>query len=947
MDSHRAQNRAQNRAQSSTQISPTTARRQLVDETLRRSRDQGGMTLLVDGLAGMGKTYLLHALVSAAKEDGNWRVLVVRADEIESGEPYSFIERMVAASRITDWQFDPDAQTSPVVVARDYIRRLFTGETAPEYVVIIDDAQWIDLESQRVLRYMIPRVTHRKMLITFGVRSPHEPGSLGEFLTHLTAENPLDEHLNLAPLSPTEITALALDRLGVGISVLTAQRMFDVTGGSFLSVDSMLAALTPDEIAQLHLAWDTPIRALVANNDILLHQFIKLSPEAARTSELVCLAGHELSRDDLAAAAQSLGEPVHLDEAIKAGVLSESGFGSTIMPRHALLAQAVRETVEPQRSRVVFQALASVTTGYRSLRHTLLGAEQWDVHLHDSVNAFVLDATDKGNLNIASEVLRAALTLASSPEDRMPLIESLALVHMRGKTGYHMLDLLDEIEQFPPSMLHEFMSIVISAHKVGQELPMERVQKLLTTKPQSSDELAILAFFAFMIVILSMRSKDISTVPALIGMAKSFIEQAPAEASELADPRLSWIVQQQGHLLVLDCYLMVQDQISAKLDLAAEALPDLTRRIHELPTESLKVDALVAVAGAQIAVGNVTEGRALAQRGVDLLDHVSEPWAASTARLILADCLVLQGELTAASELMKLTEEVAYTSLDVETRSTWAALRVMIAAVTGHKDAPLYARRLSGQQEVVWEGYGPDLAILAQCELARSLDDSAGVLQASTGSWADRLTNTRHGFLTYRAHALIENKQLSEASELVEQLAEWRGSRWQEYWGTLDWLHARLAQANNDPVTARTHYEAAITERAFPLPVGLTLADFGKFLLDQGQEEAGQEMLGSAITVLEQIGAEAYLPRIRRARGARSADQLARSQEFVLSSLTERERQIVAHLIKGRSNNQIAESLVVSVTTVRSHVSNVLRKLRISSRGEVARLLRDEVKTAD
>ncbi|MGO1434135.1 MAG: LuxR C-terminal-related transcriptional regulator [Canibacter sp.] len=32
----------------------------------------------------------------------------------------------------------------------------------------------------------------------------------------------------------------------------------------------------------------------------------------------------------------------------------------------------------------------------------------------------------------------------------------------------------------------------------------------------------------------------------------------------------------------------------------------------------------------------------------------------------------------------------------------------------------------------------------------------------------------------------------------------------------------------------------------------------------------------------------------------------------------------------------------MSVATVRSHVSNVLRKLQVSSRGEVAKLLREE-----
>lgn len=918
------------------------------------------MTLLVDGLAGMGKTYLLRDLIEAARSatpaaepveaavpagSGGWQVTYVRADEIESGEPYSFIERFIASSGVPDWHFVPDGQTSPIVVARECIRRLVGEGETRERVMIIDDAQWIDVDSQRVLRYMIPRVTRRSILLAFGVRTPHDPDSFGEFLTQLVTDSPLDLHYQVAPLTAPEITALALDRLGIGISALTAQRMLDVTGGSFLRVDSMLAALTADEISQLHFAWDTPIRSQITDNDILLHQFNQLSPEAQGTSELVCLAGHELSHDDLAEAARVLGEPVNLDEAIRAGVLGESGFGSTIMPRHALLSQAVSATVAPERARAVYQALAQVTEGYRSLRHTLLGAEQWNDELHERVNTYVLNATGKGNLSIASEVLRAALALATDPADRMSLLESLALVHMLGKTGYLMLDLIDEIEQLPYNVLHEFMFIVISAHKIGQELPMERIQRLLASTPETPDDRAILAFFAFMIVILSMRSKDLAMVPALIGMAKGLIEQAPSEASELTDPRLGWMVQKQGHLLVLDSYLMVQDQMMAKLDLAAAALPELTRRIDELPDQPLKVDAMVAVAGAQLAIGNVGEGRTLAQQGVDLLDRVSEPWAASTARLILADCMVLQGDLEEASELMSVTEEIAYTALDIETRVTWAALRLIITAISAPDDVAVHAKRARGQHEVAWEGYGPDLAILAECELARMQGDTAAILHASSGSWADGILNTRHGFLTYRANALIDTGRLADAAELVEQLAKWRGTRWQEYWGTLDWLRARLAQANGDAATARWHYEAALDQRAFPLPLGLTLADFGRFLIEQGQNDAGREVLESSIAVLEQMGAESYLAKIRAEVGEPSAAVITatgRDRERLLNALTDRERQIVEHLVKGRSNNQIAESLVVSVTTVRSHVSNVLRKLHLSSRGEVARLLRHE-----
>lgn len=52
-------------------------------------------------------------------------------------------------------------------------------------------------------------------------------------------------------------------------------------------------------------------------------------------------------------------------------------------------------------------------------------------------------------------------------------------------------------------------------------------------------------------------------------------------------------------------------------------------------------------------------------------------------------------------------------------------------------------------------------------------------------------------------------------------------------------------------------------------------------------------------------------------------------------SLTERERQLALHLLKGRSNKELAELLCISIHTVKTHVSRILRKLGLKSRAEL------------
>jgi DNA-binding NarL/FixJ family response regulator len=52
--------------------------------------------------------------------------------------------------------------------------------------------------------------------------------------------------------------------------------------------------------------------------------------------------------------------------------------------------------------------------------------------------------------------------------------------------------------------------------------------------------------------------------------------------------------------------------------------------------------------------------------------------------------------------------------------------------------------------------------------------------------------------------------------------------------------------------------------------------------------------------------------------------------------LTRRERQVALLVARGLTNRQIAEELVVSERTVEMHVSNILGKLDLTSRAQVA-----------
>jgi DNA-binding NarL/FixJ family response regulator len=71
---------------------------------------------------------------------------------------------------------------------------------------------------------------------------------------------------------------------------------------------------------------------------------------------------------------------------------------------------------------------------------------------------------------------------------------------------------------------------------------------------------------------------------------------------------------------------------------------------------------------------------------------------------------------------------------------------------------------------------------------------------------------------------------------------------------------------------------------------------------------------------------------------ARRLTQVLRSGPAGPALLTPRERQILVLLGEGRSNREIANVLVISERTARTHVSNVLSKLNLTSRTQAALL---------
>lgn len=69
------------------------------------------------------------------------------------------------------------------------------------------------------------------------------------------------------------------------------------------------------------------------------------------------------------------------------------------------------------------------------------------------------------------------------------------------------------------------------------------------------------------------------------------------------------------------------------------------------------------------------------------------------------------------------------------------------------------------------------------------------------------------------------------------------------------------------------------------------------------------------------------------------SDRNQEAEPDKLASLSERERDVLQHLVAGKANREIAEALCISIKTVEFHRANIRKKLGVSSLPDLFRLV--------
>jgi DNA-binding NarL/FixJ family response regulator len=93
------------------------------------------------------------------------------------------------------------------------------------------------------------------------------------------------------------------------------------------------------------------------------------------------------------------------------------------------------------------------------------------------------------------------------------------------------------------------------------------------------------------------------------------------------------------------------------------------------------------------------------------------------------------------------------------------------------------------------------------------------------------------------------------------------------------------------------------------------------------------DFVGSSVNVRRRIA-----PQFIDDEPSAAAAQNAENEK--LKQLTLREREVLDHLVRGHANKIIAYKMDIRQTTVKAHVTNIMRKLGVNSRGQAVALFR-------
>ncbi|WP_165965483.1 ATP-binding protein [Actinomadura bangladeshensis] len=779
------------------------------------------------------------------------------------------------------------------------------GEREP-VVLVIEDAHWADGSTRDLVSFLFRNPPRGRVLPVVTFR-PEEPGTRPLFaglarLPHVT-------RVDLPPLTRSEVADQVRGILGAADPALVRDAHARA-GGNPLFVEAL--AGSPDEAVPGSL------------RDLLLGR-VRGLPEGSRAALRAASAGgervgHALLAAVLAAVAglPESGLSAALRDAVDHGLLVADGDGYAF--RHALIRDAVHEDLLP---------------GERAALHRRYAeAIEHSPHLSDApASALAVHWQGCGD---HAQALAAAWRAAGERRAATAYAEQLALLE-------RVLELWDRVPSAEALTGLSRSEVLEAAGDAAGAFGDPRrglpfVQRALAETDRDRDPDRAARLLALRAMMAGYQGRD-DELDDLREAERLAARPTPARVHVLA--RLS-------------ARLLVYGETGEGERFSREGL-DLARTVGAGPADGLRLTA--AAAAARDGDGDLAALRRL--RHDDL-----GPWELTRVLNLLAHCALNRGR--AAEALRHTAEGLAVAERAGLAHSAGVALAVneveaLYRLGRWEEAAQTLRRRLDRHhgpalrvQLMIWRvallaargtGPEPDPEALA-VPLGGGPPQTALPLAQMIIEW--RLAEDDRPAARAALDAVLRHPRLTVQPcflwPLLESAARAGGPRLPEIADLAARLPAAtpVAAAHRASVTALTggpaDWDSVIgtwEELEQPYPLARALLDAACAGLAAGDRAGAAARLDRAAGIAAHLGAAPLARRVcERARRAGLAGPSG-------GPLTAREAEVMRLLVRGRSNREIAEELVISPKTASVHVSHILAKFGVSSRGEAVAAARD------
>jgi DNA-binding CsgD family transcriptional regulator len=919
--------------------------------------------VVIRGGAGVGKTRLVGAFESALPA----QVLVLHGGcvRLDIGAASLIPFRLVTSELIERWGLKrvrvlagggapalsslvPDLAASTSTSTGetlDAMARLLdkVSREAP-LVVIIEDLHWADAATRETVDYLSRALRTSRMLLIATLRTgPDEqsPASslIGELMTLARVET-----VDLVPLTESGVRRQLRGIIGRPPAEELADRIVGRSQGVPLFVEELAAAEAAGESG-------VPGRL----REILLLRTTGLSSAAASVMRAAAVAGRPVDESTLVRVCglDRDGVEAALRDLVDATVLVVDRVAGTMDFRHALLREAVDSQLLPSEAARLhrrYAELLEADAAQGASRRNMEAADHWWLagDLAQARRAALAAAVTARSLGLHREewrLLTRVLHLqdeddgSSAPDslDRVALLHAAGLAACRSgeyTAGYECLDSALQLLDLPLDAARSIEILFDAAELVGSipqgidQTVETAVRSALAALPDEPSRPRMLGDWALACCHLHRgeRRQAWDLLQAATRCADTIGEWGCASRIRVLLAAYfagSWIPAEEGRALYRDARRVATQH--------ADPILEMRALINE-------VDFLVA------GEGSFTEAEHLAREMLTVGESFAVP-AGMTDTIVgnLAEALLATGgwaegvdRLRSVLEVDRPSPERGYLYVLLATLSLALGdlTGARVAAENGH--ARFSGDSTAPQYLVAYAALEAELA-LERGRPADAVRLAAESLQAHwPHTWNSRSCELIDVVARARRRLPAPANQLSaEFASVVEHVRSEMTNKSMAWWPTV--FTAELSDNLG-------HWESAlraVTDFEVPVLVGLrTQIATARARLLAGQRDVGAALLIEAAGRAEALHARGQAAEIGNltARFRLSARQDATSAAAAddLAALTPRELEVLRLVAAGHSNGRIASELHISIKTVSIHVSHVLTKLSVSSRGQAA-----------